>query len=63
MPTPPAVQSTIDAADLFLAQHGANSWENLSKAQKNKVLSWMNTLDQYNNGLVGPGHCSESPTS
>jgi len=60
---PSAVQSTIDAADLFLAQHGANSWENLSKAQKNNVLSWMNTLDQYNNGLVGPGHCSESPTS
>ena len=59
---PSAVQSTIDAADLFLAQHGANSWDNLSKAKKQQVLSWMNTLDRYNNGLIGPGHCSESPT-
>jgi hypothetical protein len=58
-----AVQSTISAADLFLAQNGANGWDNLSKAKKQQVLSWMNTLDRYNNGLIGPGHCSEENTT
>ncbi len=29
-----------------------------SKAEKNQVLAWMTTLDNFNNGLVGPAHCS-----
>jgi len=58
-----AVQNTISAADLFLAQNGANGWDNLNKAKKQQVLSWMNTLDRYNNGLIGPGHCSEESTT
>lgn len=58
-----SVQSTIAAADLFLAQNGANGWNDLSKAKKQKVLAWMSTLDDFNNGLIGPGHCSEESTS
>jgi hypothetical protein len=58
-----AVQNTISAADLFLAQNGANGWDNLNKAKKQQVLSWMNTLDRYSNGLIGPGHCSEESTT
>jgi hypothetical protein len=58
-----SVQSTIAAADLFLAQNGANSWNDLSKAKKQKVLGWMSTLDDFNNGLIGPGHCSEESTT
>jgi hypothetical protein len=54
-----AVQSTIQAADLFLAKYGASDWSSLSKTQKQKVLNWMTTLDDYNNGRLGPGHCSE----
>jgi hypothetical protein len=60
---PSAVQSTIDAADAFLANKNAADWDSLTKAQKNNVLSWMTKLDQYNNGLSGPGHCSESRTA
>jgi len=54
-----AVASTIAAADAFLALKNSSDWGSLSKAQKNQVLSWMSTLDNYNNGLIGPGHCSE----
>jgi hypothetical protein len=53
------VASTIAAADAFLATKNSLSWAGLTKTQKNQVLSWMSTLDNYNNGLIGPGHCSE----
>lgn len=52
-----AVSSVIAAADAFLAQYDSASWSTLSKAQKQQVLSWMTTLDNYNNGLIGPAHC------
>jgi len=54
-----AVTSTIAAADAFLANNNSTNWSGLSKAQKAQVLAWMTTLDNYNNGLTGPGHCSE----
>jgi hypothetical protein len=54
-----AVLSTINAADAFLATKNSLDWAGLSKTQKNQVLGWMSTLDNYNNGLIGPGHCSE----
>jgi hypothetical protein len=52
-----AVLQTITPADAFLAQHGAADWGSLSSAQRQQVLAWMSTLDDYNNGRVGPGHC------
>ncbi len=30
----------------------------VDKALKTKMLEWAKTLDQYNNGVYGPGHCS-----
>jgi hypothetical protein len=51
-----AVWSVVEAADRFLATHGADDWKSLSKAEQSQVLSWMNTLDKYNNGVIGPGH-------
>jgi hypothetical protein len=53
-----AVSDTITAADAFLATYGPSSWGTLTKAQKNQVLQWMTTLDNYNNGYIGPGHCN-----
>jgi len=52
-----AVASTIAAADAFLATKKAADWGSLSKADKQMVLGWMTTLDNYNNGYIGPGHC------
>ncbi|OGC81870.1 MAG: hypothetical protein A2V81_04740 [Candidatus Abawacabacteria bacterium RBG_16_42_10] len=54
-----AIASVITAADTFLATKNASDWSGLTKPQKAQVNSWMSTLDQYNNGLIGPGHCSE----
>lgn len=50
------IWQVFGAADRFLATHNAGDWKSLGKAEKAQVLSWMNTLDQYNNGVIGPGH-------
>jgi len=55
-----AVTATLNAADAFLGQYDWKSWDKLSAKQKNDALGWMTTLDNYNNGLIGPGHCSET---
>ncbi|WP_291423983.1 hypothetical protein [Deinococcus sp.] len=52
-----SIQDTVTQADAFLAQHNAADWSGLSASQQAQVLSWMTTLDRYNNGLVGPSHC------
>lgn len=31
----------------------------LTSAQRSQALAWASLLDGYNNGLIGPGHCSE----
>jgi hypothetical protein len=54
-----AVASTITAADEFLAATSSADWGSLSKTEQGKVLGLMSTLDKYNNGLIGPGHCSQ----
>jgi hypothetical protein len=52
-----AVSATITDADSFLATRDQSSWNGLSSAEKQMVLGWMTTLDRYNNGAIGPGHC------
>ena len=52
-----SVAGVIAAADAFLATKNTLDWAGLSAAQQTQVLSWMTTLDNYNNGLVGPRHC------
>jgi peptide/nickel transport system substrate-binding protein len=49
-----AVSAVISAADSFLTIYGPSSWDSLSKAQRQQVLEWTSTLDDYNNGR--PGH-------
>jgi hypothetical protein len=52
-----SISSTIAAASAFLASYDSTSWASLTKAQQQAVNSWMSALDNYNNGLTGPGHC------
>ena len=52
-----AVEATVAASDAFLANHGGDDWDSLSGAEQQQVLDWMETLDDYNNGRIGPGHC------
>ncbi len=54
-----AVAVTIAQAQLYLLTHNSTSWAGLNKNQQKYVLGLMTTLDNYNNGLIGPGHCSE----
>lgn len=52
------VEEAIAAADAFLATHSADDWAGLSKDDRNAVLGWMSTFDQYNNGLLScASHC------
>jgi hypothetical protein len=57
---PSSIASTINAADIFLATHNSADWSGLTKGEQQTVLGWMSTLDNYNNGVIGPGHCEES---
>jgi len=54
------VAATIAAADAFLATHDYLDWSGLSSADKTMVNGWKDMLDDYNNGLIGPGHCDEA---
>jgi hypothetical protein len=55
-----AAASTIAAANLFLAANNSTSWAGLTKANQQAVNGWMSALDNYNNGLSGPGHCDNT---
>lgn len=57
-----AIAAVIAAADAFLANNNAGDWAGLTKAQKQMVLGWVEQLDGYNNGVIGPGHCDEVVT-
>ena len=54
-----AVDAALSGAEGFFAVRTPASV--LTRAQRQQALGWAGTLDQYNNGLIGPGHCSESP--
>ncbi|MCB2202299.1 DNRLRE domain-containing protein [bacterium] len=53
------VSAAMSAADAFLADYDWNDWKSLSQADQNMVLGWKSTMDDYNNGLIGPGHCGD----
>jgi hypothetical protein len=60
--TTTAVASAItDAETLFNSL--ANGSVTLTNTQTRTARSLASTLDQYNNGLIGPGHCDEDGTS
>jgi hypothetical protein len=53
----PSVDAAIAWAESFFNTYTPSSA--LSRSMRNQVLSYATTLDQYNNGYLGPGHCSE----
>jgi hypothetical protein len=52
-----AVAGVIADADAFLADYDWTDWRGLTHMEKEMVNGWQETLDDYNNGLIGPGHC------
>ncbi len=53
----PEVSAAIAYAETFFNTYTPTA--TLSKTVKNAALANANILDQFNNGLIGPGHCSE----
>jgi len=52
-----AIEASLAAADVFLATHNADDWDGLSESEKEQVEGWKDDFDEYNNGIIGPGHC------
>jgi hypothetical protein len=53
------VADVIADADAFLADNDWEDWDGLSEMDRDMVEYWHETLDLYNNGYIGPGHCDE----
>ncbi len=51
------IDTSLSNVDTFLANHDQNDWDTLSTDDQQMVLSWKSTLDDYNNGVIGPGSC------
>jgi hypothetical protein len=54
--TTPEVDAAMAWADTFFKTYTPSSF---SKAVAGQAKAYAATLDSYNNGLIGPGHCSE----
>jgi hypothetical protein len=54
--SPDAVTDVVFDADAWLADHGCGDW---GDDVSDMVLGWKDTLDDYNNGRIGPGHCDD----
>ena len=55
--TTPAVDAAITFATNFFSAHSPS--DNLSKTDRAAVIGAASTLASYNEGSIGPGHCSE----
>jgi hypothetical protein len=51
------VDAAITYAENFFSTHVP--WLPLSKSARNTAINNAQILDNYNNGLIGPGHCSQ----
>jgi len=50
------VDAALSGAEALFAGLAAGSTA-LTDAQKSQAIAWASTLDNYNNGVTGPGHC------
>ena len=51
------ITEALAEADAFLATHNSADWDYLTSAEQQQVLAWKDVFDDYNNGIIGPGHC------
>jgi hypothetical protein len=58
---PTVVTDALASAEAFFASKTPS--DQLSGTARRTALGWAATLDQYNNGLIGPGHCSEDTSA
>lgn len=60
-----SVTAAIAAAEDFFSHAGDTpaGWEALGYKTKSDLITWAGILGSYNEGTIGPGHCSEDNTS
>ncbi|MDX2136158.1 MAG: SdrD B-like domain-containing protein [Saprospiraceae bacterium] len=51
------VTAAFNAATTLFNTYTPAQWSGLPKSVKDQFISLASTLDQYNNGIIGPGHC------
>jgi len=56
---PEDIYETINDADSFLADHDWTDWDGLDRDSQKMVLKWKGMLEEYNEGMIGPGSCDE----
>jgi hypothetical protein len=54
------VAQYVADADAFLADYDYEDWGDLTDEQVDNVRMWHGAFDDYNNGIIGPGHCDDS---
>jgi hypothetical protein len=61
----PAVTTAIASAEAFFSHAGntPDNWPNTGTATKSSLTTLAGILGSYNEGTIGPGHCSEDNTS
>jgi hypothetical protein len=55
---PPTVKAAMNGAKMLFNAQGMGD-TTFTAAEKKKAAAWTTTIDNYNNGLTGPGHCDE----
>jgi hypothetical protein len=53
------IADVIEEADGFLAENGWEDWDDLSQDDREMVNEWKGTLEDYNEGEIGPGNCHD----
>jgi len=53
------IADTITDADAFLGDHDWESWDDLGHDDRQMINGWKDMLENYNEGIIGPGHCDE----
>lgn len=56
---PEDIYETVSDADAFLAEYDWMDWDMLSKDDQHMVSGWKDMLEQYNEGMIGPGSCDD----
>jgi hypothetical protein len=54
-----AAQDAFDAATDLFNTYTPAQMRALMGSARNRILDLASTLDDYNNGVVGPGHCDD----
>ena len=55
---PPAVDAALAGAKMLFEAQGDGD-TTLNAMERRKAARWITTIDNYNNGVTGPGHCDE----